>query len=82
MIKAYVQTYCPFCQRAVAFLKESQLPHEIINLDTDNEKLQSLKQKYNHPTIPIIVMNEKLIGGFDELWKLHQSGELERQLNS
>ena len=43
--------------------------------DKLEERLE-ISTKYNWRTVPIIIINEKLVGGFDELNKLHMEDKL------
>lgn len=45
-------------------------------MDDKPEELEKIKNKYNHQTVPIILLNGKFIGGCDDLQKLEKSGKL------
>ena len=76
-IKIYTTSYCPYCKRAKSLLESKGLEYEEINLTTDPELRLELEKKYNWRTVPMILINDELIGGFDELAKLERSNELE-----
>ena len=69
----YINTNCPFCVQARDELFRQRVDHTIHVMDNNPEGLQSLKDFYEHPTVPIIFLNEngmeKLIGGYTELKK-------------
>ena len=64
---------CPFCVKAQHVLLENQLKHEIFVVDKDSALLESVQQKYNWKTVPVIVKEEgsaeNFIGGYTDLLK-------------
>lgn len=77
MVKLYIWTYCPFCQRALALLDSKGIEYEKIILDGKDDELNELRQKTGHRTVPQIFINDKFIGGSDDLAALDASGELD-----
>ena len=69
----YMKTSCPFCVQARDELFRQKVGHTIYILDDQPERLQSLKDFYGHPTVPIVFISqggmEKLIGGYTDLKK-------------
>ncbi|MDO8644154.1 MAG: glutaredoxin 3 [bacterium] len=78
-VKIYTTNYCPFCQRAKAFLTEKKVPFEEVRVDAD-EDFDALVEKTGWKTVPQIFIGEEMIGGFDALAALEQSGELNKKL--
>ena len=74
----YSKDYCPFCDRAKALLAEKSVAYKEIRVDLDPEAFQTMLEKSQRRTVPQIFFGDKHIGGFDDLWALEQSGELER----
>ena len=77
-MKAEIWTwsYCPFCRKAEEILKKNNIKFEAHIMDNKPEELEKMKNKYNHQTVPIILLNGKFIGGCDDLQKLEKSGKL------
>lgn len=63
----YTWTYCPFCQRAKALLDEKGIEYVEHVMDAEPEELDAIKRKYQHDTVPIILLDGDFIGGFTEL---------------
>ncbi len=65
--------WCIFCLRAINFMQEKGLEFHYYPMDNSQVRLASLKDIYNHKTVPIITENingeEVLIGGYDDLVK-------------
>ncbi len=73
----YSKSYCPFCDRAKNLLKNKGVAFEEINLDDKPDELQALKMKTGQMTVPMIFINEKLIGGFSDLSALEAKNALD-----
>ena len=75
-ITVYTTNACPFCVRAKALLDKRGLPYEEVNLGRDPETRAELAQKTGMMTFPQILIDEQLVGGFDELSAADRSGRL------
>ena len=60
---------CPFCDQAKALLKMKGIEFEERNVSTDWTKEQLLEAIPSARTVPQIVLDGELIGGFNELRK-------------
>ena len=79
----YSTNTCPYCVRAKQLLSRKDLKFTEINLSTEPEYVRTdLMAKTNHRTVPQIFINHQFIGGFDDLYALDRSGELDILLNS
>lgn len=75
-IKMYSTRVCPFCVAAEKLLHS--LGHEIneiILVDVSPEKREEMMLITNRRTVPQIFINDKHVGGFDDLSALVKSGE-------
>ena len=81
-IVIYTTTYCPFCDAAKNLLKSLDIEFDEVDLTDNLEERLEISTKYNWRTVPLILINNKLIGGFDELNNLNNKGELESLLSS
>ena len=79
-ITIYTTTTCPYCLAAKTLLKNKKVKFEEINVERDDEKRKWLKKKTGQMTVPQIFINDKPIGGYQELVALDQGGELDRLL--
>jgi len=78
----YTTNYCPFCDAAKNLLKSLNIEFDEVDLTDNLEERLEISTKYNWRTVPLILINNKLIGGFDELNNLNNNGELESLLSS
>ena len=76
----YTVNYCPYCKKALAFFDDHNV--EYINHDiTENEEemLKELGVKFHilgEVTVPQILLDDKHIGGYSDLIRLHDFGVL------
>ena len=75
-VKMYSTQYCPFCIAAKNLFKSLDIEYEEIDLTNKLEERLEISSQYNWKTVPIIIINEKLVGGFDELNKMHMEDKL------
>ena len=69
-LKIYYQSYCPYCQMALKLAREMNLDYEAIDGGEFHDQLNEIKQKTGHRTIPIILLDDQLIGGYTEMAEL------------
>ena len=77
-IEIYTKNVCPYCTLAKRLLESKGLAWEEINLSTNPERTDEMLERCGgRMTVPEILINDKLIGGFDDLAELNKSGELD-----
>lgn len=76
----YTTNYCGYCRRAKALFQQKNLPFEEINVEEDDSKRKWLIEATGQRTVPQIFINDKSIGGYQELVELEKSGELDKML--
>ncbi|PSS29741.1 hypothetical protein EW026_g513 [Hermanssonia centrifuga] len=80
-ITIFSKTYCPYCRRAKALLKEEfpEAKTEILELDDMDEgsAIQDyLWEKTKQRSVPNIFINQKHVGGCDAVVALNSQGKL------
>lgn len=78
----YSTPYCPYCMAARHLLAKKGVKYEDINVDRDPELRQKMETLSGRRTVPQIFINDRAIGGFDELNALEQAAELDVLLES
>ncbi|MBI2338745.1 MAG: glutaredoxin 3 [Deltaproteobacteria bacterium] len=79
-ITIYTTTYCPYCRAAKALFKNKKVKFGEINVEGDEEKRKWLRETTGQKTVPQIFIDDKPIGGYQELVGLEQKGELDKIL--
>jgi len=76
-IQMYTTRWCGYCVRAKALLEERGIEYEEISLDDDPGFRQTVHDRTGGWTVPQILIDEKPIGGYVELWRLDKAGGLD-----
>lgn len=76
----YTKDPCPFCDRAKSFLENKGVEFEEIDLTDRPDEIQRIKTETGWRTVPIIMINGKLIGGYTDLKALDEEGKLDSLL--
>jgi glutaredoxin 3 len=79
-IRIYTTRWCGFCVRAKVLLESRGLPYEEISLDDDPDFRQTVYDATGGRTIPQILVDDRPIGGYSELWRLDRDGLLDELL--
>lgn len=79
-ITVYTSDRCAYCNAAKALLGGKGIEFNEINLSRDPGLRLSLRDKYKWRTMPLILIGEKLVGGYRELAELDRRGELDSLL--
>ncbi len=78
-IKMYSSPTCPYCERAKELLNSLSLEYEDVDVDTSPEERVRLIEEHQWMTIPAIFIDDTLIGGYDELAKMHLEGKIKAE---
>ena len=81
-ILIYKKDPCPYCDRAINFLKSKSLEYDVADLTGKPEEIERIKEKTGWRTVPIILINGELVGGYTDLKKLDDEGKLDALLKS
>lgn len=70
-IVIYGRQDCTYCDKAKDYLDNLNQPFQYIDITYwAKEQREALKMKYNVKTVPVILLDGKCIGGYNEL--IHQ----------
>jgi glutaredoxin 3 len=75
-VKMYKKNPCPYCDRAMNFFNEKKIEVEVIDLTDKPEEIERIKTETGWRTVPIILINDQLIGGYTDLKALDEEGKL------
>ena len=78
-IEIYTKTFCPYCWRAKALLDAKGVEYREISVDFGGEARKlMIERAKGSTTVPQIFIREHHVGGCDDLFELHHSGELDK----
>jgi glutaredoxin 3 len=75
-VELYTTPSCPFCVRAKRLLTERRIPYTEIDVSADDELREDVMRRTGRRTVPQIFIDERSIGGYEELAELDAAGEL------
>jgi glutaredoxin 3 len=73
----YTTSICPYCVRAKMLFQRKGVSYEEIDVSRDNELRLKLMEQTKQRTVPQIFINDKHIGGCDDLYALERQGALD-----
>ena len=74
----YTTAVCPYCIRAEQLLQRKGVTEvRKIRVDLQPELRAAMMEKTGRRTVPQIYIDEKYIGGYDDLAALDRAGELD-----
>ena len=77
-IVIYTSEHCPYCIRAKQLLEAKKTRYQLIDVTNDQAQRQLLVEKSNGlRTVPQIFIDDKHIGGYDDLSRLSMQGKLD-----
>ena len=76
MIKIYSTSWCGPCKNVKRLLDERGLSYDEIDIEERCWSRDDLYDLTGGRTVPQIVINEKPVGGYDDLLKLDREGKL------
>ena len=75
-VTMYKKNPCPYCDRAVQFLTNRGIEFDLIDLTDKPEEIDRIKSETGWRTVPIILINGTLVGGYTDLKSLDDEGKL------
>lgn len=82
-VEVYSGDFCPYCVRAKSLLKKKGIDFIEYNVQKESDKrIEMLDRSNGARTIPQVFINDRHVGGCDELYALEKRGELDSWLNA
>lgn len=80
-IEIYTKAFCPYCSRAEALLRSKGVEFEEFDITMGGPKRTEMLSRANgRTTVPQIFIDDRHVGGSDDLAALDRSGELDTLL--
>ena len=79
-VRVFTTTYCSFCYAAKALLDRKGIRYEEIDVTKDPAMKRKVMDEIGWKTVPIILIDGKLIGGFQDLRTLDIEKKLDEML--
>lgn len=80
-VEMYTKMGCPYCMRAKHLLADKGVAFEEIDITMGGPKRQEMLERApGHATVPSIFIDDRHVGGSDDLAALEKKGELDALL--
>ena len=80
-VEVYSKTFCPYCIRATHLLDKKGVDYDVYVIGFDGAKRDEMIQRANgRTTVPQIFIDDRHIGGCDDLMRLESDGKLDELL--
>ena len=77
-VEVYTTGYCPYCHRAKALLDQKQVAYKEIRVDEYPSRRSEMMARANGShTVPQIFIDDRHIGGCDDMMAMEYNGELD-----
>ena len=82
-VEIYTKWTCPYCARARMLLEDKGIAFEEYEISGDSEKRAEMIQRANgRTTVPQIFIDDRHVGGSDDLYALERDGKLDPMLQA
>ena len=82
VVKMYATAVCPYCVQAERFLRAKGVGDITkVRVDLDPAQRMEMMQKTGRRTVPQIYIDDRHVGGYDDLIALDRAGELDPLLD-
>ena len=65
-VSIYTTPTCTYCRAAKDFFQQHNIPYEEFNVATDMVKRQEMIEKSGQMGVPVIMIDDELVIGYDE----------------
>lgn len=79
-VTIYSRSWCSFCKQAKALLESKDVAYDTIDIEEQPEKRDEMIERTGRTSVPQIFINDQAVGGCDDLFALHSSGDLDKLL--
>ena len=80
-VEVYSKTFCPYCIRAQHLLDSKGIDYQVYVIGFDGPKRdEMIRRARGRTTVPQIFIDDRHIGGCDDLLALERAGELDALL--
>lgn len=75
-IKIFSTKSCRYCILAKTYFNENGLEYTEVDLTNQPDEIDKIKTATGHRTVPIILVNDKVVGGYSDMIAQIESGTL------
>lgn len=79
-VTMYSTRFCPYCMMARRLLKSKGIEYKEIPVGSNHDLWAEMEKLSGRSTVPQIIINNEPVGGYDDIARLNQTGELDQLL--
>lgn len=79
-VELYTTPSCPYCVAAKRLLDKLAIAYVDVDVARDAAAREAIVTKTGWRTVPVVLLDGELVGGYTELSKLHSQGGLDALL--
>jgi len=79
-VTMYSTRFCPYCMMARRLLKTKGIEYKEIPVGSNHDLWAEMEKLSGRSTVPQIIINNEPVGGYDDIARLNQTGELDQLL--
>jgi glutaredoxin 3 len=76
-VVVYSTGFCGWCERTKSLLKSMNIPFREARVDDDPALREEMTTRSGQRSVPQVFIGDRHVGGFEALYALHRSGELD-----
>jgi len=81
-VEIYTKVFCGYCSRAKRLLDDKGVDYEEYDITLGGPKrAEMLQRAHGRSTVPQIFIDDRHVGGSDDLYELERGGRLDALLN-
>lgn len=80
-VEIYTSPFCGFCHRAKRLLEDKHVEYTEIDVMMNPERRREMEARAGRHTVPQIFIDDRHIGGCDDLFALERRGDLDPLLS-
>jgi len=82
-VEIYTTPFCPYCSRAKALLGQKGIDFQEYDVSMDHaERVKMRERAHGGHTVPQIFIDDRHIGGCDDMFALDRAGKLDPLLTA
>ena len=82
-VTVYSTASCPICSKAKSCLEKWEIQFDEVMIDASHQAMREFAEiTKNARSVPQIVIDGEVIGGFSELTEMHMDGDLDNLMQS
>lgn len=79
-VKIYTRSWCGYCTAALRLLRQKGVAFEEVDATSDPSTREWLVEETGYSTLPQIFIDDRPIGGYDDMRALDRAGRLDALL--